>query len=79
MLVVKVELWPDGRKSGVRTLARMRIVNVGGTESFGNYEVTAYPTRDTPRRENVVVSHPRLSSPVWTLIAKAIKSVGFGS
>lgn len=83
MIVVRVELWSavTGRKT---ELARMHICNVGGTNTRGDYEAVAFRGRDAetlnklvPQRCGEVKNYPRLAMHVWTLVGRALKSMGY--
>lgn len=89
MLVVKVELW--SALTGQKTeLARMVVDNVGGTPEHGDYRVRTLRGRNeraldramahpmTITREGAVKKHPRLREHVWNLVAKALRSTGYG-
>jgi hypothetical protein len=85
MLVVRVELWPHGDESRTKEIGRLLIYNVGGDNDHGDYRVAlAHRGRtDTrkimasPARSGEVNQHGRLRAHVWTLVAKALDSVGF--
>ena len=79
MLVVKVELWRFGNPDDVEELARMKIANVGGTASLGNYSVRTIRkgTKDQVQRSGSVLDHPRLSDHVWSLVRKALVAVRY--
>ncbi|MBD59042.1 MAG: hypothetical protein CL808_02825 [Citromicrobium sp.] len=90
MLVVRVELWSaiDGSK---QELARMVIDNTGGSEQLGNYRARTLRGRSASAldramspplavtREGSVHGHPRLREHVWNLVAKALRSMRYGS
>lgn len=83
MIVVKVELH-SANTGVISELGRMIIHNVGGTKTRGDYRVALgrkgdISTRNilqNPQRESSVREHARLSASVWTLVGKAIASVG---
>lgn len=94
MLVIRVELHPCGRGGdNVTELARMVVTNVGGTDEFGDYEVSAAEgfvgrfgiwnapsTADvlgTAKLRGHVINYARLAEPVWSLVAKALAAIGF--
>jgi len=85
MIVVRVELHSavDGQ---VTEIARAHIFNVGGTRTLGDYGVRSLRGRDKAtldrhqfQRRGKVESHPRLALHVWHLVAKALKSMGYGT
>lgn len=88
MIVVRVELW-SARTHRVTELARMRIANVGGSKTLGDYEAATYFGRerdqldkamrsDRTTRKGKVEGHPRLREHVWHLVAKSLKAMGYG-
>lgn len=92
MLVVKLELHKGGssRPENVVPLGTLLIDNVGVSDEGrrGNYRVRVYKKGDDlvavrygakPIREDFVMSHARLSSPVWSLVAKALRVLGYRS
>lgn len=85
MLVVKVEIH-SYRTGKINLLGLITIGNIGGSEHRGDYDCkayrknAAYPIRtDSTKniREGSVENHPRLSKPVWNLVFKALKSMGY--
>lgn len=84
MLVVKVELH-NANTGEVSEIGRAVIANDDtGTSRAGNYDVKQRDGEPSnaaiwtqPDREGRVEGHPR-AEPVWSLVAKALKSVGFG-
>lgn len=85
MLVVKVELH-NANTGEVSEIGRVVIANDDtGTLRTGNYDVKQRDGEPNnaaiwtqPDREGRVEGHSRLTEPVWSLVAKALKSVGFG-
>lgn len=88
MIVVRVELW-SARTHKITELARMRIANVGGSATTGDYESATYFGRgrdkldkamkaDRTTRKGMVEGHPRLREHVWHLVAKALRAMGYG-
>lgn len=87
MIVVRVEL--HSAITGEKTeLARMLIDNIGGTAQLGNYRARTLRGRSEDaldhamvapaQREGKVLGHPRLREHVWNLVAKSLKSMGYG-
>lgn len=77
MLLVKVELH-SAITGKVTEIGRMKIFNDGtGDKETGNYGVQLMRrgTIDTVQREASVIGHKRLSSPVWSLVKKALKEL----
>lgn len=46
MLVVKVEVWPNGDDRRAFEISRIGIVNISQLQQFSDYEVTALLSRD---------------------------------
>lgn len=84
MLVVKVELH-NANTGEVSVIGRCIIANVGGSDRLGNYTVrlgkdgdeVLESIWDDPQKDGAVMQHRR-KEPVWSLAAKALRSVGFG-
>lgn len=84
MIIVRVELW--SAVTGDKTeLARMHICNIGGTIQLGNYDCSTLHGRSSAdldrgrvQRKAKVLGHPHLSQHVWHLVAKALRSMGYG-
>lgn len=84
MIVIRVELW--SAVTGEKTeIARAHICNTGGTLKHGDYQAETYRGRSARtlshlmvQRQGTVRNHPRLSQHVWNLVAKALKSMGYG-
>ncbi|API58901.1 hypothetical protein BSL82_05890 [Tardibacter chloracetimidivorans] len=84
MIVIRVELW-SAVTGKVSEIARMHICNTGGTVERGDYVAQTFKGRssDTLSRRQIqrsgnVRDHPRLTQHVWNLVAKALKSMGYG-
>jgi hypothetical protein len=82
MIVVKVELH-SAITGKVEEIGRMHVFNKGSksgsTQDRGNYGVHLL-RRGNPsvvQRYGAVDDHPRLSAPVWQLVLKALKAVGY--
>lgn len=78
MLVVRVELWPNGRAWKAKELARVEIANVGGSELFGDYRVESEAEGST-LRTGVIRAHPRRAQPLLVLVAQALAALGYAS
>jgi hypothetical protein len=83
MLVVRVELH-SARTGLVTEIARMKIANVGGTETRGDYEFTTYMGRevaslDDERQARIgkIENYPRKSLHVWNLVARALNTMRY--
>lgn len=75
MLVIKIELWPGGRKDLKRDMGTMFIVNSGaGTRAMGVYEVMMSKWRkpEEPYRIGVVSGFDRINGSPWELMRRAI-------
>lgn len=91
MIVCEVKLHSaiDGRTEDLGTLV---IDNIGGTRTRGDYRCRMYRKGDAervggvrrliplakPSREGRVLGHARLAEPVHSLVAKALKEMGYG-
>ena len=81
MVVVKIELWPNGDKEKARTLGAMTISNDGtGDASSGNYDVGvchggSYFGKPGLWKRGRVRSFRRSMSP-YHLVARALSSCG---
>jgi hypothetical protein len=77
MLVVKIELH-NANTGEISEIGRMTIANVGGTVGRGDYEVRLAPDSfcGDPSRSGSVKNYPRIGSPVWLLVARALAAVG---
>jgi hypothetical protein len=85
MIVVKIEMWPQGRENKAREIGRTYIFNNGGTMTKGDYEVrvcrrgkfekTTEDIRDAKGFTRVakVLKYPRLAKNVWCLIVRALQ------
>lgn len=82
MLMVRVQVWPGGDEARAFDVATMRIVNVGGGLSQGTYEVETEGEATLAgeliaARKGMVHAHLRQRLPVWTLVSRALRSVGY--
>ena len=74
MLVVKVELWPDGDGRKRETLANVRITNDGtGDGRVGNYDVT-HLTAERHIIAGSIKGHVREQG-YWPLVARVMAAV----
>lgn len=79
MILVTVHL-VSARTGRVRELGRVGITNDDtGNASLRNYDATAY-RRGTfsPIRRGRVEHHASRSKPIWALVEKALRSMGYG-
>jgi hypothetical protein len=79
MMVVRIELWPQGDESQKRELGVAHVANVGGSTESGNYKVTLfkspeYAKRDGVWKRGVVMNFPRLRLGPWDLLLRALSS-----
>jgi hypothetical protein len=79
MIVIRVELWSaiTGKKT---LLTRVNIVNDGtGDSNYGRYlvESTRRGSESGTLRRGVVEKHLRKSTPVLTLLRKALQAMGY--
>lgn len=85
MIIIRVELHSAITRQ-VTEIARMRICNVGGTRTSGNYQVETLRgrspeqfNRGTVQRRGEVRDYPRLSLHVWNLVARALGAMNYGN
>lgn len=78
MIVIRVELHSAVSRT-VTEIARMKIINVGGTRTLGHYFAETYRGRSgeqlkrgVRQRSGSVRDYPRLSVHVWHLVARAL-------
>jgi hypothetical protein len=82
MLVVRLELH-DPRRQSVQELGQLVITESRGDQSYADYvaalgeaDQTPHAALTAPRKRSQVHDHPRSESG-WTLVAKALRSLGF--
>lgn len=80
MIIIRVEV--HSAKTGeITEIARMKVVNTGTSKSLklGDYEgyVFRKPTFSHRVRKGSVKGHRRQDLPVWNLIGKMLKSMGY--
>lgn len=86
MLIITIDLYSavTGKRKNLGTLM---IANDGtGTNSRGNYYAHAFRAgtelkelrNKKPIRKSKILNYPRLTAPVWSLIAEALKGMGYG-
>ena len=77
MLVIKIELWPFGRKENAKTLFVGTVGNdLSGTSTSGNYNVRLYQKGSAKKiwKEGRVEGFPRSKKNAWYLILEALKA-----
>lgn len=84
MIIVRVELW-SAKDGSRRELARMLITNMGMLGAVRDYAVEALRGRSTEalnkrevQRRGTVRAHNSEAVHIWNLVAKALKSCGYG-
>lgn len=76
MLVVRLEVWPEGDESRKRDLGRAEIVNdETGTDTLGNYDFRVRNARGDVFHEGRVERWPRLSRGPWALLFRCMSRV----
>lgn len=85
MLVVRLEHHDPDKGGAVSELGRMVIANVHGDHVHADYVACIgeagrdpHEILQTPQKSGQVHDHPRQSASAWTLVSKALVSVGFG-
>lgn len=82
MVVVRIEMWPGGKKENARPLAPAILVNDGtGTQTMGNYHAEfgthrAGAAAPTPFRGSTLKGYPRARLNVWFLLARLLAQAG---
>jgi hypothetical protein len=82
MVVVKVELWPNGDETKARTIGRIKIANDGtGTLERGNYNVELshsgrYSNKPGVWKKGKVVGYRRLAQSPYHLVKMALTAAG---
>jgi hypothetical protein len=85
VIVIRLELWPQGDESKKRLLGVAQIANVGGTADLGDYDAIIfkspeYATRPGVWRRGQVSGFHRRSRRVgpWELLWLALEACGVG-
>lgn len=80
MIVVRVELWPQGDKSKARCLGEAEIANVGDTQQAGDYDVRLLKWGAGRRtwKAGRVTGFPRLKLGPWDLLYRALAAIVHG-
>ena len=85
MIVVSVQLDSAISPTRDKELARVLISNEGGNDTLGDYGCVSLRGRGKEQldrrvvqRRGVVTNHPRQAEHVLNLVAKALKSMGYG-
>lgn len=79
MLVIKIEMWPQGDESQAREIGRAHISNDGtGTPDRGHYDVkllksAEYATRPGTWKKGRVQNFPRQVLGPWDLLFRALR------
>jgi hypothetical protein len=72
VLVIRVELWPDGSTAGAEEIARMAIVNASAGAETSDYCVVALSQREG-EWAFPVRRHRRTADGLWRLIERAAR------
>ena len=86
MIVVSVQLDSAISPTRDKELARVLIANEGGTDTLGDYKCVSLRGRSKEQldqrivqRRGTVMTHPRQAEHVLTLVAKALRALGYGT
>lgn len=72
MLVIRMEIWPQGNEQKKETVATATIINDGsGDDRTGNYDVTLYNGKRRWKTSRVE-SFPRKKLIGWDILARAL-------
>ena len=77
MIVVEVRLISAISPHRNRTLGRLYIRNIGGTETKGDYEVEAFGPAGARGKRGVVVGYPRKAVSPLNLVRRALEAAGY--
>lgn len=84
MLLVRVEL-VSAITGRITEIARMRISNIGGSKTRGDYEAAVFWGRDKDQlsygrvhKRGQVAGHARVAEHVWHLVGKALAGMEYG-
>jgi len=72
VLLITVELLPQGSEKERRTLGETRIINVGGDAAYGNYLVEVKEGSSEPKWLGQLSDYPRFAGSVWDLVARGL-------
>lgn len=76
MIVIRIELWPNGKEKGKRELGRLEIENDGsGTADLGNYDCAATVIPGVVRRACRVERFNRKRRNSWDLAFVALRGL----
>ncbi|MEC5407639.1 hypothetical protein VOM14_18990 [Paraburkholderia sp. MPAMCS5] len=78
MLLVTVELLPQGFDEGRKTLAEARIINVGGDAAYGSYLIELMES-DKTIASGQLADYPRFATTVLDLVARGIATALSGT
>jgi hypothetical protein len=75
MILVKIELH-SAVTGKITEIGRMKIVNIGGTTTRGNYlaHIMRRGTLTKPSKTVNIENYPRLSYSVWELVRRVLES-----
>jgi hypothetical protein len=75
MLVLRLEMWPEGDRSKARVLGVLRVSNVGGGLDEGDYQVELDELEAKETRSAQVTGWMRGRS-AWALVFEALTRLG---
>jgi len=77
MIVIRIELWPDGDMSKARILGHGTITNTGGSNTFGSYKAFFKSTGLTgPQHTEARIGRfKRQEKDSWELLYLALKDI----
>ncbi len=75
MLVLRLEMWPEGNQAKARPLGVLRINNVGGDHDEGNYHVEL-DAGDVKEMRVATVRNWVRSRNAWALVYEALAHLG---
>ena len=78
MLRVTVEVLPYGDEAQASNIAKLDIINVGGTRERGNYETRLFKNASAENfLQTDLVGYDRLNNDVFNLVSHALQEHGY--
>lgn len=79
MIYVRIELWPKGDMTNARVIGEGTIANVGGSGSYGAYDVKLMKSPEYAKNPGVwkaghFEGFPRLRLGPWDLLFRALRA-----
>ena len=75
MLKITVELWPYGREYGKKELGSGHIINIGGSNTKGNYKIELKDKGGRFYKKGEIKDFPRKRKTAWELLYLGLKDI----